>query len=101
MQWLRRYSLIILLMVIFLLLQYELWFSHGGMIQNHRLQQQLKQEKVLLDQQKAINKQLMTEVMKIKKDPQMIETHARDELGMVKQGEEYIEIAVTSNGENK
>lgn len=93
MQWFRRYFLIIILAVIFVLLQYELWFSHGGIFQNHRLQQQLEVEKQLLQQQEEVNKKLLAEVKKIKQDPQQIEAHARDDLGMVKQGEEYIEVA--------
>lgn len=93
MQWFKRYFLVIILAVIFLLLQYELWFSHGGVIQNHRLQQQLDQEKALLDKQQAENQQLLAEVMKIKQDPGLIEAHARGDLGMVKKGEEYIEVA--------
>jgi cell division protein FtsB len=97
MQWLRRYFLVIILALIFLLLQYELWFSHGGIFQNRRLQQQLATERALVQQQQAENKRLVAEVMKIKNDPQQIEAHARDDLGMVKKGEEYIEIAVQPN----
>ena len=93
MQWSRRYFLVIILAVIFVLLQYELWFSHGGIFQNRHLQRQLASEKHLLQQQQIENKKLLDEVMKIKHDPQQIEAHARDDLGMVKQGEEYIEIA--------
>lgn len=93
MQWFRRYFLIILLALIFVLLQYELWFSHGGILQNRHLQKELKTEKALLQKQEAENKKLIEEVRKIKSDPQQIEAHARDDLGMVKKGEEYIEIA--------
>ncbi len=93
MQWFRRYFLIIILALIFALLQYELWFSHGGIFQNRHLQQELASEKALLAEQEAVNKQLVEEVKKIKSDPQQIEAHARDDLGMVKKGEEYIEIA--------
>ena len=98
MQWIRRYFLIILLAILFLLLQYELWFSHGGILQNRHLQKELNAEKALLQKQQAENKKLLAEVMKIKKDPHQIEAHARGELGMVKQGEEYIEIAVKPGG---
>jgi cell division protein FtsB len=98
MQWIRRYSLIIFLAMLFVALQYELWFSHGGVLQNRHLQQELDVEKVLLQKQEAENKKLLAEVRKIKKDPHQIEAHARDELGMVKQGEEYIEIAVKPDG---
>ncbi|MBP9727707.1 MAG: septum formation initiator family protein, partial [Gammaproteobacteria bacterium] len=97
MQWLRRYFLVIILALIFVLLQYELWFSRGGIFQNRHLQQQLATEKALVQQQQAENKRLLAEVMKIKNDPQQIEARARDDLGMVKKGEEYIEIAVQSN----
>ncbi len=97
MQWFRRYFLVIILALIFVLLQYELWFSHGGIFQNRHLQQQLAAEKNLLQQQEAENKRLVAEVIKIKNDPQQIETHARDDLGMVKKGEEYIEIAEQPN----
>ena len=97
MQWFKRYFLIIILVLIFALLQYELWFSHGGIFQNRHLQQELETEKALLQQQEAENKKLVEEVKKIKSDPQQIEAHARDDLGMVKKGEEYIEIAEKPN----
>lgn len=93
MQWFRRYFLIILLAVIFSLLQYELWLSKGGIFQNRHLQHELATEKALLAEQEAVNKTLLEEVKKIKSDPQQIEAHARDDLGMVKRGEEYIEVA--------
>ncbi len=89
-----RYFFIIILLMIVVLLQYEFWFSHGGMIQNRQLQKKLLSEKKLLDAQKAENKKLLANVMKIKNNPQLIENQARDELGMVKKGEEYIEIAI-------
>lgn len=97
MQWFRRYFLIIILALIFVFLQYELWFSKGGIFQNRHLQQELATEKALLEKQEAENKKLIEEVKKIKSDPQQIEAHARDDLGMVKKGEEYIEIAERSN----
>lgn len=97
----RRYFLIIILIAIFLLLQYELWFSRGGLIQHHRLQQELKAQKALLQKQQAENKSLLAEVMKVKKDPHQIEAHARDDLGMVKQGEEYIEIAIKQGDQHE
>lgn len=97
MQWFRRYFLIIILAIIFCLLQYELWFSKGGIFQNRHLQQELATEKALLEKQEAVNKKLIEEVKKIKSDPQQIEAHARDDLGMVKQGEEYIEVAEQPN----
>ncbi|MES2205034.1 MAG: septum formation initiator family protein [Pseudomonadota bacterium] len=97
MQWFKRYFLIIILAMIFVLLQYELWFSHGGIFQNRHLQKELEIEKALLQKQEAENKKLIEEVKKIKSDPQQIEAHARDDLGMVKKGEEYIEIAEQAN----
>lgn len=96
MQWFRRYFLIIILAIIFVLLQYELWFSQGGIFKNHRLQQELAVEKAALQKQQDENKKLLEEVKRIKQDPSQIEAHARDDLGMVKQGEEYIEVAEQS-----
>lgn len=97
MYWIRRYFLIIILALIFVLLQYELWFSHGGVFQNRHLKKELAVEKALVEKQEEENKRLLEEVKKIKSDPQQIEAHARDDLGMVKKGEEYIEIAEQPN----
>ena len=93
MAWWRRYFLVLVLAVIFLIVQYALWFSHGGMRQHYHLQQQIQQEKVRLQQQQAQNQKLLIEVVKIKQDPELMEAHARGDLGMVKAGEEYIEVA--------
>ncbi|MCD8525459.1 MAG: septum formation initiator family protein [Gammaproteobacteria bacterium] len=94
MNCIRRYFFIIILGVVFVLLQYEFWFSDGGLIQNHRLKERLHREKSVLMHQLKENEALRNKVIKIKKDPCELEAHARGELGMVKRGEEYIEIAI-------
>jgi len=94
MNWIRRYFLVIILGVVFILLQYEFWFSDGGLIQNHRLKERLRQEKSVLLHQLQENEALRNKVIKIKKDPCELEARARGELGMVKRGEEYIEFAI-------
>lgn len=94
MNWIRRYLVLIILSIIFILLQYEFWFSDGGLIQNHRLKERLLREKSILLDQLQQNEALRNNVIKIKKNPCELEAHARGELGMVKRGEEYIEFAI-------
>lgn len=96
MQWLRRYFLVLILAITFCILQYELWFSSGGILQHHHLKQRLQQEKILLEKQGVENQHLFAAVMKIKHNPELIEAHARSDLGMVKRGEEYVEVVEQS-----
>ena len=84
--------IIIALVVLILLLQYELWFSQGGLITMWRLKHNIIQQKVINKQLKQRNAALIADINDLKHGNQAIEERARNELGMVKKGEVFYQI---------
>lgn len=83
---------IILLTSLFIILQYDLWVGDGSLATVWRLQKsienQSKENKVLADRNKALE----AEVIDLKQGKDAIEERARNDLGMIKKGETYIQI---------
>ena len=84
--------LAIVLALLFLVLQYKLWFERGGVAQVWHLRQaiiaQTTENKDLLDQNVA----LTAEVQDLKNGQAAVEERARNDLGMTKPGEVFYQI---------
>ncbi len=81
-----------ILVVILLLLQYRLWFSHDGLpsvLYLHRAVEVQKQENEQLSER---NKVLAAEVHDLKSGLDALEERARTELGLIKPGETFFQI---------
>ena len=80
------------LIVLFILLQFDLWVGEGSLATVWQLEQavdqQLAENKTLQERNSA----LAGEVKDLKKGMQAIEERARSELGMIKQGETFFQI---------
>ena len=78
--------------VLLLLLQYQLWFDNGGMLEALHLKQAIRsqQEKNVALQDR--NLVLRAEVEDLKQGNEAIEERARMELGMVKTSETYYQF---------
>lgn len=84
--------LTILFVFLIILIQYPLWVSRGGWINVFDLQKKyIKQKEINLNLVKQ-NDALKAEVNDLKKGTDAIEERARDELGMIKEGEIFFEI---------
>lgn len=82
-------SLIIVLVLLLLALQYNLWVSHDGPLKTIELRKEIAKQK---KQNRALikkNKLLATQVNDLKDGKASVQDLARDELGMVKPGERY------------
>ncbi|OGT33006.1 MAG: cell division protein FtsB [Gammaproteobacteria bacterium RIFCSPHIGHO2_02_FULL_39_13] len=80
------------LLILLVLLQYEFWFSDGGMKTVWQLKHSIaKQQKIntQLDQQ---NQVLIAEVKDLQSGNAAIEARARNDLGMVKKGEVFYQV---------
>ena len=80
------------LLVLLLLLQYEFWFSDGGMKTVWQLQKSIAvqaQKNEVLDQR---NQVLITEIKGLQNGNEGIEAQARRDLGMVKKGEVFYQL---------
>ena len=92
-------NIAVILGLLFFILQYELWFGEGSLATVWRLQQDIEQQK---NENKKIaqrNQSLLAEVKDLKKGDAAIEERARNELGMIKKGETYIQVI--DNNKNK
>jgi cell division protein FtsB len=78
-----------LLIVLFLVLQYHLWFDETGIIATRRLQNNLEEQLKQNDILKQKNLQVVAEVADLKQGHEAIEEHAREELSMVKRNEKF------------
>jgi cell division protein FtsB len=82
-----------ILLILLLVLQGQLWLGRGSIPNVNQLQQKLDTQKASNIQAKAANERLTSEVSDLKEGVDTVEQKARMELGMVKQGEIYVQIA--------
>jgi cell division protein FtsB len=80
------------LVVIFLVLQYKLWFDKGSVPRAHTLEVELQDLKAKNEDAKQRNAILEADVKDLEKVGEAIEERARSELGMVKKGETLIQV---------
>ena len=68
-------------------LQYRLWVGDGSLAQATALKQQIAQQHAENEQLLERNRILMAEVRELKQGMETVEERAREELGMLKEGE--------------
>lgn len=89
----RRLHLIpLFLFLLLLLMQYRLWFQPDGIMDMMRLKKRLVIELQQNEILKKRNQDLMIQVQALQKNQDMMESRARQELGMVKKGETYYQL---------
>lgn len=85
--------LIIFLLVLTLVgLQYKLWVGDGSIYQWIHLEQKKNKQDEVNKQLIARNRSVEADIAELKSGDQALEEQARQELGMVKQGEEYYQV---------
>ncbi len=81
------YWLFIVLILLLAGLQYRLWVGEGSLAQVSRLQQQIAEQRGENERLLERNRILEAEVMELKRGMETVEERARQELGMLKEGE--------------
>jgi cell division protein FtsB len=81
------YWLFIALILLLAGLQYRLWIGEGSLAQVSRLQQQIAEQQGENERLLERNRILEAEVMELKRGMETVEERARQELGMLKEGE--------------
>lgn len=81
------YWLFIVLILLLAGLQYRLWIGEGSLAQVSRLQQQIDEQRGENERLLERNRILEAEVMELKRGMETVEERARQELGMLKEGE--------------
>jgi len=79
--------------ILLLILQYRLWFDDSGVVASRALQHQIDELNQANDVQSDINHGLMNEVMDLRTGDALLEESAREQLGLVKEGETFILFA--------
>ncbi|VVD98985.1 Cell division protein FtsB [Pandoraea iniqua] len=82
----------LVLVLLLAVIQYPLWFGHGGWLYVHELRDQLSAEQQKNEQLKERNDRLAGEVQDLQEGTSAIEERARFELGMVKDGEVFVQF---------
>ena len=75
-----------------LLLQYRLWFADGGLADANRVGQQLAEAENENASLTARNDRLTKEVLALQGGNDAVEKNARENLGLIKEGEVYYQF---------
>lgn len=79
------------LVALLILLQYPLWLGKGGLLRVWDLERQVAAQREINQQLEARNAALDAEVRDLKSGLEAIEERARYELGLVKEGEVFVQ----------
>ncbi|MDH3526596.1 MAG: cell division protein FtsB [Gammaproteobacteria bacterium] len=85
-------NLIIMLLLLLLYLQYRLWVGEGGLRDVWDLHQEVENQRQENAGLRERNEALNAEVLDLKQGLEAIEEHAREDLGMVKDGETFYQV---------
>lgn len=82
----------LILVVLLCMLQYRLWFGDGNILEVRRLQ--LRRNDLLVETNKLRerNRELEADVQDLKEGLDAVEERARQDLGMIKTGEIFIQV---------
>ena len=90
-------SFTVFLVFVLTALQYQLWFSDGGVLAIWQLKQTHAKLSAENNQLAAKNAVLLAEVRDLKSGTEAIEERAREQLGMIKEHEVFYHIINRSN----
>lgn len=85
-------KLTLLLLIFIGLLQYRLWFGDGNLRELHRMQNRITELEQEGERRKQRNAAVEAEVNDLKRGTDAIEESARQNLGMIKEGEVFIQV---------
>jgi len=81
---------IVIAVILLLLLQYRLWFDDTGIVASAELRQDIEQLQQDNEVQLATNHALRAEVRDLKSGSEILEEKAREDLGLIREGETFI-----------
>ena len=84
--------LITILILVLVGLQYKLWFGDGSLSEVVQLTHELELQKQRLKELEARNRILEAQVLDLQNGLDAFEEKARNDLGMIKQGETFIQL---------
>jgi cell division protein FtsB len=84
--------LLAVLVVLLAVAQYRLWFAEGSLAEKHRLEQQVREQTRINEELQARNELLEREVVELQTGNAGVEQRAREELGLVREGEAFYKV---------
>jgi len=87
--------LVIVLLLLLAVLQYQLWFTDNGLLKTMKLQKLVRSKQQLNAELKAKNDTLTNEINNLREGTGTAENAARHDLGMIKKGETFYRIINT------
>lgn len=85
-------AIIFVLALLFVVLQYQLWFGHGGLVSMQALNKSIQLQTTANDKLAERNRAMTADIRDLQNGKQATEERARSQLGMIKQGEVYYQI---------
>ncbi|HEX5485979.1 MAG TPA: cell division protein FtsB [Limnobacter sp.] len=82
----------LVLIALLAILQYPLWFGKGGLMRVHELNRQVAEQKSVNESLRLRNQQMEGDVRSLSDGVEAVEERARNDFGMVKNGEVYIQL---------
>ena len=82
----------LLLLALFAGAQYALWFGDKNVLDLYRLNETTRQTAQEIEMQAHENRRFSAEVNGLKTDGESLETIARSELGLIRQGESFYQV---------
>ena len=92
--------MLLALLGLFALLQYRLWFGEGGINERQSLEMQVANDSAENQRLTQRNEALADRVIELQNGQEMLEAVAREDLGLVREGEEFI-LFVNEKSEEK
>lgn len=80
------------LLAILVVLQYRLWIAEGSLAERHRLEQQIEEQAGINARLQARNTALEREVLDLQSGNKGLEQRAREQLGLIRQGETFYQF---------
>lgn len=93
-------ALLLALLGLLVLLQYRLWLGEGGVTERQSLEAQVISDSAENLRLKQRNEALAERVIELQEGEEMLEAVAREDLGLVREGEEFI-LFVDEKSEEK
>jgi len=84
--------IVLLLLVLLAIFQYQLWFKPDGIKKTLDLKQAIANQKQINNAEKKHNNNLQADVSSLEKDNSTLEEHVRNDLGMIKKGETFYQV---------
>jgi len=85
-------KLILFLVILLVYLQYRLWLGDGGLLELWNVHQEVEAQRDENSRLRERNEALNAQVLDLKQGLDAIEERAREDMGMVKQGETFYQI---------